>query len=203
MTFIGTLCHDGVVAPWVIDDPISGKGFRTHVEQVLVPEPRTGAIVVMDSLGSHQAPAVRQAIRAAGARPFHLPARSPDLNPVEQVIAKLKQLLRKAAVRTKKAVCRRIGSLLDPFAQMGRDHHIRNAGRFTVWTGGPAPPICGHAGSRWTRETFTRTPVNGRMIHQRTNRLSYDCSWTRRGHRTSRWKLPRTWFGASHGGMEG
>ena len=66
-------------------------------EQFLVPTLRPGDIVVMDNLGSHKGAAVRRAIRAAGAKLFFLPPYSPDLNPIEQVFAKLKTLLRKAA----------------------------------------------------------------------------------------------------------
>lgn len=132
MTFIGALRHDGIVAPWVIEGPINGESFRTYVEHVLVPELRVGDIVVMDNLGSHKAPAIRQAIRAAGAKLFYLPAYSPDLNPIEQVIAKLKHLLRKAAQRTKEAVWRRIGSILDHFTAQECENYIRNAGYGSV-----------------------------------------------------------------------
>jgi transposase len=52
----------------------------------------------MDNLGSHKGQLVRRAIRAAGARLFFLPPYSPDLNPIEQVFAKLKTLLRKAGL---------------------------------------------------------------------------------------------------------
>ena len=61
------------------------------------PTLRPGDIVIMDNLGSRKAKAVRQLIRAAGAKLFFLPKYSPDLNPIEQVFAKLKHLLRKAA----------------------------------------------------------------------------------------------------------
>lgn len=132
MTFVAALRHDGIVAPWVIDGPINGESFRTWVEQVLVPELRPDDIVVMDNLGSHKAPAIRQAIRAAGAKLFYLPAYSPDLNPIEQVIAKLKHLLRKAAERTKETVWRRIGSLLDQFTPQECENYIRNAGYGSV-----------------------------------------------------------------------
>lgn len=132
MTFVGALRHDGIIAPWVIDGPINGDSFRTYVEQVLVPELRPDDIVVMDNLGSHKAPAIRQAIRAAGAKLFYLPAYSPDLNPIEQVIAKLKHLLRKAAERTKEAVWRRIGSLLEQFTQQECENYIRNSGYGSV-----------------------------------------------------------------------
>jgi transposase len=50
----------------------------------------------MDNLGSHKGHAVRQLIRAAGAKLFFLPRYSPDRNPIEQVFSKLKTLLRKA-----------------------------------------------------------------------------------------------------------
>ena len=132
MTFVGALRHDGIIAPWVIDGPINGESFRTYVEQVLVPQLRPDDIVVMDNLGSHKAPAIRRAIRAAGAKLFYLPAYSPDLNPIEQVIAKLKHLLRKAAERTKEAVWRRIGSLLDQFTPQECENYIRNAGYGSV-----------------------------------------------------------------------
>ena len=132
MTFVAALRHDGIVAPFVLDGPINGESFRAYVEQVLVPDLRKGDIVIMDNLGSHKAPAIRQAIRAAGAKLFYLPAYSPDLNPIEQVIAKLKHLLRKAAERTKEAVWRRIGSLLDHFTPQECENYIRNAGYGSV-----------------------------------------------------------------------
>lgn len=128
MTFVAALRCDGIVAPWVIDGPINGSIFRTYVEKVLVPTLHPEDVVVMDNLGSHKSPAIRQAIRAAGAKLFYLPAYSPDLNPIEQAIAKLKHLLRKAAERTKEAVWQRIGSLLDQFTPKECENYIRNAG---------------------------------------------------------------------------
>ena len=70
-----------------------------------------GDIVIIDNLGSHKGKAVRRAIRDAGGKLFFLPPYSPDLTPIEQVFAKLKTLLRKAAERTVEATWRRIGAL--------------------------------------------------------------------------------------------
>ena len=78
------------------------------------PTLKPGDIVIMDNLGSHKGKAVRRAIRAAGAKLFFLPPYTPDLNPIEQVFAKLKTLLRKAAERTVEATWRRIGALARP-----------------------------------------------------------------------------------------
>lgn len=132
MTFVAALRHDGITAPWIIDGPINGSIFQTYVEQVLVPTLRKGDIVILDNLRSHKAPAIRNAIKTAGARLFFLPAYSPDLNPIEQVFAKLKHLLRKAAERSKEAVWRRIGSLLDQFSPKECENYLRNSGYGSV-----------------------------------------------------------------------
>lgn len=132
MTFIAALRHDAITAPWVIDGPINGSIFRTYVEEVLVPTLRHGDIVILDNLGSHKAPTIRNAIKAAGARRFFLPAYSPDLNPIEQVFAKLKHLLRTAAERSKEAVWRRIGLLLDQFSPKECENNLRNSGYGSV-----------------------------------------------------------------------
>jgi len=100
----------------VIDGPINAESFLAYIEQVLVPTLRPVDVVIMDNLGSHKRQAIRRTIRAAGAKLFFLPPYSPDLNPIEQVFAKLKTLLRKAAERTIEATWRRIGSLLFAFS---------------------------------------------------------------------------------------
>ncbi|MEY9149391.1 transposase [Bradyrhizobium elkanii] len=100
MTFLAALRHDRIDAPWFIEGPIDGVSFRTYVEKVLLPVLRPGDIVILDNLGSHRSKAVRQLIRSVGAKLFFLPKYSPDLNPIEQVFAKLKHLVRKAAART-------------------------------------------------------------------------------------------------------
>jgi len=128
MTFLAALRHDRIDAPWVLDGPVNGASFRTYVEKVLVPTLKPGNIVIMDNLGSHKGKAVRQAIRSAGAKLFFLPKYSPDLNPIEQVFAKLKHLLRKAAARTQEAVCAAIGQLLDAFTPQECANYFKNAG---------------------------------------------------------------------------
>jgi transposase len=89
-TFIAALREDDLIASAVFDGPINADLFLCYVEQVLVPTLRAGDIVVMDNLSSHKKPAVRQAIEAKSATLLFLPAYSPDLNPIEQVFAKLK-----------------------------------------------------------------------------------------------------------------
>lgn len=127
-TFLAGLRHDRIDAPWLLDGPIDGESFQTYVEKVLVPTLRPGDIVIMDNLGSHKRKAVRRLIRAASAKLIFLPKYSPDLNPIEQVFAKLKHLLRKAAARTVDAVCQAIGQLLGEFTPNECANYFRNAG---------------------------------------------------------------------------
>jgi transposase len=128
LTFLAALRCDRIAAPCVIDGPINGESFLAYVEQVLVPALKPGDIVIIDNLGSHKAKAVRRAIRAAGAKLFFLPPYSPDLNPIEQVFAKLKTLLRKAAERTVEATWQRIGALLPCFTPQECANYLTNAG---------------------------------------------------------------------------
>jgi transposase len=71
---------------------------------------------------------VRQLIRSAGAKLFFLPKYSPDLNPIEQVFAKLKHFLRRAAARTVDAVCAAIGEILQNFPSEECANYLANSG---------------------------------------------------------------------------
>ncbi|WP_139375931.1 IS630 family transposase [Sphingopyxis flava] len=132
LTFLAALRHDRIDAPCVLDGPINGQLFTAYVEQFLVPTLLPGDIVIMDNLGSHKGQAVRKAIRAAGARLLFLPPYSPDLNPIEQVFAKLKLLMRKAAERTVEDTWKRIGTLLDAFSPSECANYLRNSGYASI-----------------------------------------------------------------------
>ena len=127
-TFLAALRHDRIDAPWLLEGPIDGESFRTYVEKVLLPTLREGDIVIMDNLGSHKGKAVRALIRSAGAKLFFLPKYSPDLNPIEQVFAKLKHLLRKTAARTVEAICIAVGELLGTFSAEECANYFSNSG---------------------------------------------------------------------------
>ena len=132
LTFATALRCGGIDAPCVFDGPINGESFKAYVEQVLAPTLRPGDIVVMDNLGSHKGSAIRRAIRAAGAHLLFLPPYSPDLNPIEQVFAKLKTFLRKAEERTGDGLWRRIGGLLDTFTPGECANYLQNAGYASI-----------------------------------------------------------------------
>ena len=108
--------------------PVNADIFQRYIETQLVPTLAKGDIVIMDNLSSHKRTAIRAAIRAAAARLLFLPPYSPDLNPIEQVFAKLKHLLRKASKRTVEATWQQITEILDQFTPKECTNYIRNSG---------------------------------------------------------------------------
>lgn len=127
-TFLAGLCQDRLIAPLVLDGPIDGDIFRAYVEQFLAPALSPGQIVVMDNLASHKVTGIREAIEARGARLLYLPPYSPDLNPIEQLFAKLKALIRKAAARTRDALWAAVADALRCFAPEECANYFTNAG---------------------------------------------------------------------------
>ena len=127
-TFVAGLRQSGVVAPLVLAGPMTGRAFRAYVEQFLAPALEPGDVVVLDNLAAHKVAGVRQAIAAAGASILYLPPYSPDLNPIEQLFAKLKALLRKAAARTRDELWSAIGRLLDTCPSAECSNYLRHCG---------------------------------------------------------------------------
>jgi transposase len=132
LTFIAALRVDRVDAPWVIDGPINGELFTLYVEKILAPTLAKGDVVILDNLGSHKGQAARRAVRQAGAHMLFLPPYSPDLNPIEQLFAKLKHLVRKAEPRTIEDTWRKVGQIIDLFSPAECANYLKNSGYASV-----------------------------------------------------------------------
>lgn len=131
-TFLAGLRTRGLVAPLVIDGAINGELFRGYVEQHLVPTLAPGDIVVMDKLNSHKVAGVLAAIESVGAELWYLPPYSPDLNPIEQVFAKFKWLIRSAQERTVPGLWKRCGQLVEHFTESECRNYFHHCGyRYT------------------------------------------------------------------------
>jgi transposase len=134
ITFIAALRYDRVTAPFVLEGPMNGELFKAYTEQFLAPTLRKGDIVFMDNVSLHKVDGIEEAIEARGAIPFYLPAYSPDLNPIEQLFAKLKALLRKVAATLKNAaftvrsLCKSIASCLNQISRAECFAYIANSG---------------------------------------------------------------------------
>jgi transposase len=127
-TFLAGLRADRIVAPLVFDGAINGEAFRAYVEQFLAPTLLVGDIVIADNLASHKVTGVREAIEARGASLWFLPPYSPDLNPIEQAFAKLKQHVRSAAPRTREVLWRTIGAIVSRFSPTECQNFLTNSG---------------------------------------------------------------------------
>jgi transposase len=84
----------------MIDGALDGRSFLAYVEQVLAPTLRAGEIVVLDNVSTHKVVGAREAIDAKGAKVLYLPPYSPDFNPIEKSISKIKSVLQRIAART-------------------------------------------------------------------------------------------------------
>ena len=93
-TLVHAVALDGTRAAMVLDGPINGESFAGFCEWLLAPALSPGDLVVMDNLSSHKSVQAVEAIEAVGARVVYLPPYSPDLNPIENIFAKVKQLIR-------------------------------------------------------------------------------------------------------------
>lgn len=131
-TFLAGLTREGLIAPFVLDGPINAECFRAYVEHVLVPELKHGDVVILDNLSSHKDEDAARLIAEAGAQLLFLPAYSPDLNPIEMMFAKFKELLRQAEARTVAALWAVIGQLLDRITPAECANYIRHCGYASV-----------------------------------------------------------------------
>jgi len=127
-TFIAALRRDGLDAPMTLDGPMNGEIFRAWTEQFLAPALKPGDIVIMDNLPSHKVCGIRQTIEAVRARLIYLPPYSPDLNPIEQVFAKFKAALRKAAARTVTRLWQEIAKTLNTFSPRECAAYLKHCG---------------------------------------------------------------------------
>jgi transposase len=95
-----------------VEGATSARVFETYVERLLADALKPGQVVVMDNLGAHRPSKVRELIEERGCEIIYLPSYSPDLNPIEEALSKIKHLLRKIRARTKEALIEAMGRAL-------------------------------------------------------------------------------------------
>jgi len=127
-TLIAALDRSGVRCSTVVDGAVNADVFEAFVEQVLVPTLRDGDVVVMDNLSSHKRSRTRELIRSRGAEVLYLPPYSPDLNPIENVFAKVKHRLRTLSCRTREALWSAMQSVLDTVTASDAINCFRHCG---------------------------------------------------------------------------
>jgi transposase len=127
-TLIAALGVEGVRCSMVVDGAIDRQFFDAFVQDILVHELRPGDIVVLDNLSSHKSERARRLIESCGATLAFLPPYSPDLNPIEMVFSKIKQLLRSLACRTRDALWAAMQTVLDQVTSQDAAHCFKHCG---------------------------------------------------------------------------
>ena len=122
MTWRGVLCSAS------FDAATDTELFVTFVRETLVALLVPGRVVVLDNLSPHKSPEVRRLVESAGATLLLLPPYSPDYNPIEQAISKVKTVLRKLARRTVDALFDAIGEALASVTHDDARNYIAHCG---------------------------------------------------------------------------
>jgi transposase len=125
---IAAMSLRGIEASASFDGATDTELFVTFVREALVPALQPGQVVVMDNLSPHKSPEVQRLIEQAGARVLRLPPYSPDFNPIEQAISKIKSVLKKLACRSVDGLFNGITEALGSISPSDARHYIAHAG---------------------------------------------------------------------------
>lgn len=127
-TLLSSMTLSGIGPSLAVEGATTARVFETYVEKVLAPSLRPGQIVVMDNLGAHKPRRVRELIEERGCEFVYLPAYSPDYNPIEEAFSKVKNLLRKAAARTRETLVEAMGTALSAVTAEDARGYFEHAG---------------------------------------------------------------------------
>jgi transposase len=127
-TLLSSMSVEGMGPSLAVEGATTAVVFEAYVEKVLAPSLKEGQTVVMDNLGAHRPKRVRELIEERGAELVYLPAYSPDYNPIEEAFAKIKNLLRNAAARTKEALVEAMGVALSAVSAQDARGFFAHAG---------------------------------------------------------------------------
>lgn len=125
---ISSIRYNGATACLVVEGATDLEVFHEYIRQILAPTLQSGDCVIMDNLAPHKSPGVEALIRKAGATVRWLPAYSPDLNPIEKMWSKVKELLRSAKARTNETLFVAIGEALKSVTQNDALHWFASCG---------------------------------------------------------------------------
>jgi len=131
LSVLGALGREGILAAMSVEAATSGAVFHAYLEQVLLPalrERKPDAVLVMDNLGAHKTPRVRELLDRSGFPYRYLPSYSPDLNPIEPAWAQVKAELRRVAARDEDASHQALGPALDRVSAANAAAYFRHCG---------------------------------------------------------------------------
>lgn len=127
-TMIGAVRIDGSTACMTIEGATNAEVFRAYVKEVLLPTLKPGDILVMDNLSAHKDSRALEMLAARDVEVRFLPPYSPDLNPIELMWSKVKNLLRGAEARDNDQLLLAIGEALSRVTAKDAAHWFAHCG---------------------------------------------------------------------------
>jgi transposase len=124
LSTIAAMTASGIAVSASFNGATDTELFVTFIRDCLVPVLTPGQVVVMDNLGPHRCAEVVRLIEGAGARALRLPPYSPDFNPIELAISKIKTVLRKLARHSVEELYDGIGEALRSISTQDAQHYI-------------------------------------------------------------------------------
>ena len=128
---IAAMSVNGIVASGSFDGATDTELFVAFVREALLPVLEPGQVLVMDNLPAHKSPQVDRLVESVGARVLRLPPYSPDFNPIEMAISKIKTVLRKLARRSVDGLFTGIGDALGSIRSTDALNYIAHCGYAT------------------------------------------------------------------------
>lgn len=125
---IAAMSTRGIICSASFDGATDTELFITFIREALVPMLKPKQVVVMDNLPAHKSPQIDRLIESTGATLLRLPAYSPDFNPIEQAISKIKAVLKKLACRTVDGLFEGIGKAINSITTTDATHYIEHGG---------------------------------------------------------------------------
>jgi len=111
-TLLTSLHRRGMGPSMAVEGATTSRVFETYAKSLLAPALHPGQVVVMDNLGAHRPQKIEELIEERGCELVYLPSYSPDLNPIEEALSKIKHILRKIGARSKDALIEALGQAL-------------------------------------------------------------------------------------------
>jgi len=113
ITILSSMRLDGSTESIIFDGAVDREMFDEYIKTFLAPSLLPGDIVIADNLSSHKSQRAYDAIQERQAKLIFLPAYSPDLNPIEKMWSKVKQVLRGLKARDREGLFEGIGKALE------------------------------------------------------------------------------------------
>jgi transposase len=127
-TLLSSMSLEGIGPSLTVEGATTSRVFETYVEKVLAPSLKEGQVVVMDNLSAHKPKRIKELIEQRVCELVYLPSYSPEYNPIEEAFSKIKNLLRKAAARSKEALIEAIAEALNAISAEDIRGYFQHAG---------------------------------------------------------------------------